>query len=91
MQEALTNATRHGEATEIEVDLQREGHHILLAVQDNGRGFDPKAVLYNHARPPGIGLIGMQERLKMVGGWLEIQSEPGRGTRLVAHVDPQRP
>lgn len=87
LQEALTNATRHGEATEIQVDLQREGNKITLAVEDNGRGFDPKAVLYNHARPPGIGLIGMQERLKMVGGWLEIHSEPGRGARLVAHVE----
>ncbi|HEX7586978.1 MAG TPA: PAS domain-containing sensor histidine kinase [Anaerolineae bacterium] len=90
LQEALTNATRHGEATEIQVDLKRDGHKILLTVEDNGRGFDPKAVLFNHARPPGIGLIGMQERLKMVGGWLEIHSEIGRGTRLVAHVDPQR-
>ena len=87
LQEALTNATRHGQATEISVDLQRDGQKILLAVQDNGRGFEPKAVLHNHARPPGIGLIGMQERLNMVGGWVEIHSEPGRGTRLVAHVE----
>ncbi len=87
LQEALTNATRHGHASKIKAHLGRDAQRVCLSVEDNGQGFDPQVVIFNHARPPGIGLIGMQERLKMVGGWVEIDSQPGRGTRLVAHVE----
>jgi PAS domain S-box-containing protein len=86
LQEALTNAARHGRATHIHVRLQRDAEQVCLSVEDNGVGFDPTAVLENQADPKGMGLVGIQERLKMVDGWLEIHSKPGQGAQLIAHV-----
>jgi signal transduction histidine kinase len=86
LQEALTNAVRHGHASEIHVRLERDADHVRLSIEDNGRGFDPAAVLGSPADTKRVGLLGMQERVKMVGGWLDVRSEPGRGTKLIAHV-----
>ncbi len=86
LQEALTNATRHGHAMEIKVELQRDDHEICLCVADNGAGFDPQPFFANHSQPKGMGLVGMRERLTMLGGWLEVHSKPGRGATLIAHV-----
>jgi len=86
LQEALTNAVRHGHATEIQVRLERDAEQVCLAVEDNGQGFDTQRVLSGQENPKSMGLIGMQERIKMVGGRLEIDSKPGCGARLIAHV-----
>jgi signal transduction histidine kinase len=86
LQEALTNAVRHGHATEIQVRLEQDAEHICLSVQDNGQGFDPSSVLSNQLQPKSIGLVGMRERLESISGWLEIDSKPGQGARLIAHV-----
>jgi signal transduction histidine kinase len=86
LQEALTNAVRHGHATAIQVRLEKDADHAYLTVTDNGRGFDPSRVFSNQPHPKSLGLIGMQERLDSVGGWLEIDSQPGHGARLIAHV-----
>ncbi|MCL4393706.1 MAG: PAS domain S-box protein, partial [Chloroflexi bacterium] len=86
LQEALTNAVRHGHASEMRVRLERDAEHVRLSIEDNGLGFDPAAALGTPADPKRMGLIGMQERLKMVGGWLEVNSKPGQGSQLIAHV-----
>jgi len=86
LQEALTNAARHGHATRIHVLLQAHAARVFLTVEDDGQGFDPQAVLAIHPQPIGMGLIGMQERLQMVGGKLEVHSEPGHGAKLIAQV-----
>jgi len=80
-QEAVGNAIRHGEATTIRVRLNQTPADLVLTVGDDGRGFDPGNV-------PGerFGLLGMRERLALVNGHLTIDSAPGRGTRIVAHV-----
>jgi signal transduction histidine kinase len=84
LQEALTNVAKHADARHIRVELRQDAEAISLLVEDDGRGFDPEAVL--HLQPAGIGLLGMQERLKLLGGWLEITSRPGQGACLIAYV-----
>jgi PAS domain S-box-containing protein len=78
-QEALTNVVRHAGAATVTIALQREGDAILLAVRDDGRGFDPA-----RATDASIGLLGMRERAELAGGRLEIESAPGRGTAVCA-------
>lgn len=83
-QEALTNVARHAKATRVEIALRCEGDHLELFISDDGIGFDPDEIRKSQAR--SLGLIGMAERLSLVGGTLEIESAPGRGTRVRARV-----
>jgi len=84
VQEALSNALRHSGADHIDVRLQVQGEEphrrIVIEVEDDGRGFDPDRMVT--AEGGGLGLIGMQERAAIVGGVLEIESEPGKGTLI---------
>lgn len=80
LQEALTNAAKHAQAQAIDVNLRLHQGKISLTVADDGIGFNP----HDQKGPTGVGLIGMQERFEMLGGWLEIDSRPGQGTRLAA-------
>jgi len=77
-QEALTNVVRHAHARHVEVALRRVGDHIRLEVSDDGRGAAQIE--------PGAGVAGMQERARLVGGELSIDSAPGRGTTVVLTV-----
>jgi len=86
LQEALTNVAKHADAEQICVALQYNAASITLSIADDGRGFDKRAVLGGASQRVGIGLVGMQERLEVLGGRLEIETEPGQGTRLVASV-----
>ena len=80
-QESLRNVERHAHATSAELSLARDGDALVLEVTDDGRGFSlPDA----QARRPGMGLFAMRERLALVDGRLDIESEPGRGTRVRA-------
>ncbi|MBN2332673.1 MAG: PAS domain S-box protein [Deltaproteobacteria bacterium] len=81
-QEALTNVARHAAAEEVTIELNVEHDRLLLAVIDNGCGFDP-AVL---SESQGLGVAGMRERASLVGGTLYLQSHPGRGTRVTFMV-----
>jgi PAS domain S-box-containing protein len=89
-QEALSNVIKHARARNVDIRLQREGANITLAVQDAGVGFEPKLAPPPHAGTPGLGLVGMRERLTARGGHMEIISAPGRGTTIIA-VLPFRP
>lgn len=82
LQEALTNVMRHAEAHSVQVDLTVEGDDLRLSVTDDGKGFAPQQ------REPGqsFGLVGMQERVFMLGGHLQIDSQPGEGTTLIVRV-----
>jgi signal transduction histidine kinase len=88
LQEGLTNAARHAEAETVGVTLGQENGVITLAINDDGRGFDPGDG--GAAAQSGMGLAGMQERIELLGGRLEIDSAPGRGTRILARVPVQR-
>jgi two-component system sensor histidine kinase UhpB len=79
VQEALTNVVRHAQASEVNVHLSCDGDQILLEIRDNGEGFDEKAV-YQDARHPTLGLLGMAERAALIGGTCQVQSKPGEGT-----------
>jgi two-component system sensor histidine kinase UhpB len=79
-QEALVNAARHSGATRIEVALENHGPIVSLLVSDNGSGFAFAA------EEKGLGLSGMRERALLVGGSLEIDSRPGKGTTVKLEV-----
>jgi len=81
-QEALTNVARHAFARRVEVDLQREDGFLTLSVIDDGRGFHAQEL----SSSEGLGVPGMQERANLVGGSLQIESAPGKGTKLYFRV-----
>jgi len=85
VQEALTNATRHGSPSHIWVSVDLGPDGLRCQVRDNGMGFDPQAVL-ERATGRGLGLIGMRERLNTLEGSLTIRSAPGHGTQLLIHI-----
>ncbi|MDR7483994.1 MAG: histidine kinase [Armatimonadota bacterium] len=80
-QEAITNIARHARASAAVVVLRLSEGVLVLAVEDNGVGFDPGQVLGGR-EGRGVGLLGMQERAALVGGRLAIESSPGGGTRI---------
>jgi signal transduction histidine kinase len=79
VQEALNNAARHANARTVEVAVRRESERVLFTVQDDGAGFDTRFVR-------GLGLLGMEERVRRLGGLLRIESQPGRGTLVSAEL-----
>lgn len=85
-QEALTNVAKHARARSVSLTLRRRGNEIVMVIEDDGDGF---ALQTDGARAPerrGLGVIGMQERAALVGGTLEVESAPGRGTTLVVRI-----
>ena len=76
VQETLTNVARHADASTVEVSIEEIADGIRLRVADNGKGFD----LAN--RTSRFGLLGIRERITILGGQLEIDSAPGKGTRI---------
>jgi signal transduction histidine kinase len=79
-QEALNNAVKHSHSTRVEVKLGDSRGRVWMRIKDFGVGFDPTA------RANGIGLAAMRERLRMVGGSLQVKSSPGVGTELTAEA-----
>jgi PAS domain S-box-containing protein len=86
LQETFTNVARHAGATRAEVVLQRERDRLVLAIRDDGRGFDQA----DPSLSGSLGLVGMRERAAMLGGGVSISSAPGRGTSVIAWI-PLRP
>jgi signal transduction histidine kinase len=82
-QEGLTNALRHAEATRIQLLVQRKPGGVLVAVEDDGRGFDPAARGLNGDR---LGLLGIEERTALLGGHACLESSPGGGTQLYVEI-----
>lgn len=78
-QEGLTNASRHADATSVTVQVRFEEREASLLVADDGRGFDSASV-------SGFGLRGMDERVQLLGGSVDVDSAPGRGTRVLVRI-----
>jgi two-component system, NarL family, sensor histidine kinase DevS len=81
VQESLTNVVKHAGAHRISILLTERDHAVAAVIEDDGEGFDP-----NSTREEGIGLVGMRERMTLIGGRLEIESRPGSGTTILAEV-----
>ena len=77
VQEALNNAARHSGAKNAKVTVEQTADQIVVAVTDDGRGFDPRRVR-------GLGILGMEERVRRLGGTLTTDSQPGHGAKLMA-------
>lgn len=78
-QEAVANALRHGRPRMVSIRLSAAGDGVVLAVEDDGRGLPARF-------RAGLGLRGMRERAAALGGWLDLDSNPGHGTTVTAHV-----
>ncbi len=92
LQETLTNVLKHARATRVAVALQDSAGAVTLAVQDDGAGIERRQRAAATAPTPrGIGLIGIAERLKLLGGTLTIDSRPGAGTRVCARIPVEFP
>ena len=85
-QEALRNVERHSGASEAVVSLHGHRDRVRMTVTDNGRGLQVARSLGDLARKGKLGVVGMHERARLLGGVLEISSEPGQGTRIVAEL-----
>jgi signal transduction histidine kinase len=81
VQESLTNIAKHANARSVSVSIARRGSTVAAVIEDDGAGFDPRAV-----RDGGVGLLGMRERLALIDGRLEVETRPGAGTTVVAEV-----
>jgi signal transduction histidine kinase len=82
VQEALTNVTRHAKATKVTIRLEQESDALRLAVEDNGKGITEQKV----AGLSSFGLIGLRERVALLGGKMVLHGRPGQGTTLTAHI-----
>ncbi len=82
VQEALTNAARHARARHVWVDLRQRDEEVELVVRDDGVGFDLAEARRRGVGGLSLGLLGMQERIELLGGQFEIDTAPGRGTVL---------
>jgi PAS domain S-box-containing protein len=83
VQEALTNIRKHASAQSVSVVLQWSPGQMSAFVEDDGQGFDPEAALVGGSR---LGVLGMRERMALVGGSLAIESTPGEGTTVIARI-----
>src|SRR5690606_34665720 len=81
VQEAISNAIRHGKATDIKVELEWLKEHVNIIVRDNGTGFDAEIV-----KNQSFGLIGMRERIELIKGEFIINSNLGEGTTLLFQI-----
>jgi PAS domain S-box-containing protein len=81
-QEMLFNVVKHARVNTAKVQLRRHKDHVRLIVSDEGRGFDPGAV----AKTDGFGLFSIQERARLLGGWMKFQSTPGSGSVFVLTI-----
>jgi signal transduction histidine kinase len=82
LQEALRNAVKHGRVHQVKVELRGRANDVQLTVRDSGVGFDPSTALHGK----GLGLVSMQERVRLVHGELTIDSAPNSGTSIHARV-----
>jgi signal transduction histidine kinase len=84
-QEALTNVAKHAVATEVALSFEEIDGMLRLVIADNGKGFDPMAISKSGDRK-GWGILNMQERAQILGGQIQVESEPGRGTKILIEM-----
>ena len=86
LQEVLTNIGKHAQAKNIKVLIEKDEDGILILVEDDGKGFDPRKALIKDAAERGWGLATMDERARMLGGSLDLWSQEGKGTQISLRI-----
>lgn len=82
VQEALQNASRHAQASEVRVALRVEQRHLCVEIEDDGKGFSQEDSAWNR----GLGLASMRERVHLLGGRFQLRSSPGRSTQITIAI-----
>jgi two-component system sensor histidine kinase UhpB len=86
VQEAVSNIIRHADAKSVTIDLQASDGRLQLQIRDDGRGFDPELAFRDAVELHRLGLLGMRERVERLGGQVEVDSAPGKGTIVQASI-----
>ena len=88
IREALSNIRKHANARTVSISITSDAEGIRAVVSDDGDGFDPEEMLVRAARAGRLGLVGMHERVRMLGGQTHIESRPGGPTVISATLPP---
>jgi signal transduction histidine kinase len=86
VQEALTNVAKHAHASSCRVFLHRLSHSLLVTIEDDGKGMAPMGRRGDSNELPGIGLVGVRERVTRLGGQFQLETQAGKGTRLTIEL-----
>ncbi len=81
-QESISNIARHAEADSVTIKIEFREKALSLSVEDDGQGFRPEEISAAGRKVRGLGLLGMEERVALIGGELTVRSEPGKGTEI---------
>jgi signal transduction histidine kinase len=87
VQESLNNVIKHSDASEVKVSVEESERAVIIKIEDDGKGFDVNAE-NNGDNRGGFGLFGMAERVRMLGGTIAIESETGKGTKILIKISP---
>jgi two-component system sensor histidine kinase UhpB len=90
VQESLNNIAKHAQADRVEISLVKRDSRIYASIQDNGKGFDLERILYPESPERGFGIVGIQERVSLLGGQMDIQTKPGFGTLISIEIPYER-
>lgn len=86
IEEAITNARKHAEATDLWIRLFKRGLSAIAEIEDNGKGFDVAAIEEGYAQRSSLGLLNLHERAALISGKTVIQSTPGKGTKVIVTI-----
>lgn len=86
VQEAVTNIAKHAEAETVLIQCTADARQVTIEIEDDGRGFEPQALVPSRETGTGLGLAGIRERVELLGGTVEIESAPGQGMRIALSV-----
>lgn len=86
VQEAITNIVKHAEAQNVVLSVEFKDSALRIEVEDDGKGFDAAAISLQTDKSQGLGLLGMKERVSLLGGKFHIEAQPGNGTHLTIEV-----
>jgi len=86
IQESLNNVVKHADASAVSLSVQRHDGHVVVRLEDDGRGFDYAGLMNDPKLPRGLGLSGLAERARIMGGTFHCESAPGAGTRLMIEI-----
>lgn len=91
LQEAIQNVEKHAQAARVTVQLAFEANNVVLLLEDDGVGFEAPQHLSRYASGGHFGLMGLQERVELVGGKVHIATGPGRGCKIKVEIPLERP